>query len=86
MVLGLVFAALGAEAGVPERLDLNAQECGDGDWACLPLKGSVTVAGAGGSSRAAQGSPPLSFLPLPIKLLLELFESDLNLFYGWRRI
>lgn len=50
MVLGLVFAALGAGAGVPEGLDLNAQECGDADWACLPLKGSVTVAGAGGCS------------------------------------
>lgn len=72
MVLGLVFAG----AGVPEGLDLNAQECGDGDWACLPLKGSATVAGAGGSSRAAQGSLWSSFLPLAIKLLLGFFESD----------
>lgn len=38
MVLGLVFAALGTGAGVPEGIDLNAQECGDGDWACLPLR------------------------------------------------
>lgn len=55
-MLGLVFVVLGAGVGTPKVLGLKAQGCGGSDWVCLPLRGVVTVTGAGSSSRAAQGS------------------------------